>query len=140
MGNTPTSGDESNCIIMVTVLSLWEVRERLFNEYEAGGSIHTDGAEATLVYMDRGVRPLQCDRTGGPSQGGSIYPTTLVYLVSCPDRTLYAREGLVHQVHILGSVPQNEEHPIRSLKDYVITFLSILYRFGLGSGNDIHSD
>ena len=25
-------------------------------------------------------------------------------------------------------VPQNEEHPIRSLKDYVITFLSILYR------------
>ena len=37
-------------------------------------------------------------------------------------------------------VPQNEEHPIRSLKDYVITFWSILYRFGRGSGNDIHSD
>ena len=35
-------------------------------------------------------------------------------------------EGLVHQVQILGSVPQNEERPIRSLKDYVITFLSIL--------------
>ena len=50
------------------------------------------------------------------------------YLVSCPDRTrtLYAREYLVHQVQILGSVPQNEERPIRSLKDYVITFLSIL--------------
>ena len=29
---------------------------------------------------------------------------------------------------------------IRSLKDYVITFLSILYRLGRGSGNDIHSD
>ena len=28
-------------------------------------------------------------------------------------------EGLVHQVQILGSVPQNEERPIRSLKDYV---------------------
>ena len=37
-------------------------------------------------------------------------------------------------------VPQNEERPIRSLKDYVITFLSILYRLGRGSGNDIHSD
>ena len=49
-------------------------------------------------------------------------------------------EGLVHQVQILGSVPQNEERPIRSLKDYVITFLSILYRFDRGSGNDIHSD
>ena len=61
-------------------------------------------------------------------------------VVSCPDHTLYAREGLVHQVQILGSVPQNEERPIRSLKDYVITFLSILYRFDRGSGNDIHSD
>ena len=49
-------------------------------------------------------------------------------------------EGLVHQVQILGSVPQNKERPIRSLKDYVITFLSILYRFDRGSGNDIHSD
>ena len=25
------------------------------------------------------------------------------FLVSCPDRTLYAREGLVHEVQILGS-------------------------------------
>ena len=39
-----------------------------------------------------------------------------------------------------GIVPQNEEHPIRSLKDYVVTFLSMFYRFGRGSGNDIHSD
>ena len=83
-----------NRIIAVT----YEVRERPFNEYEAGGSIHTDGAEATLVYVDRGVRPPQCDRTGGPSQGGSIYPKTPVYLVSCPDRTLYAREGTSNQI------------------------------------------
>ena len=37
-------------------------------------------------------------------------------------------------------VPLNEEHPIRLLKDYVITFLSILDCIGRGSGNDIHSD
>ena len=36
-------------------------------------------------------------------------------------------------------VPQNEEHPIRSLKDYVITFWSILYRYCRLSSNDIYS-
>ena len=63
--------------------------------------------------------------------------TLLASLVPRP-HPLREGEGLVHQVQILGSVPQNEERPIRSLN--VITFLSILYRFDRGSGNDIHSD
>ena len=57
MGNTPTSGDESPCIMIDMVIAVTsEVHELLFNECEAGGSIHPDEGQATLVYMDRGVR------------------------------------------------------------------------------------
>ena len=44
-------------------------------------------------------------------------------LVSYPARTVSSRasNGLVHQVQILGPVPQNEECPIKLQNDYIIT-------------------
>ena len=47
---------------------------------------------------------------------------TYCSLVSYPARTcLHAKNGLVHQVQILGPVPQNEERPIKLQNDYIIT-------------------
>ena len=82
-------------MIDMVIAVTYEVLERLFNKCEAVGSIHPDGGQATLVYIDWGgpSTPVWKDRGGpstpvwnhpsvhgprGPSQGGSIHPTTPV--------------------------------------------------------------
>ena len=54
-----------------------------------------------------------------PGAGGGGGPA--VPVVSYPAVSARARNGLVHQVQILGPVPQNEERPIKLQNDYIIT-------------------